>query len=345
MPFEVPEDPRTSRRNAVTRWLTLAVVAMLLALLAYLGYVGFVGSDQLANPPSPSRDCRTPAIELGWVYEAVNYNAASDVAIADLPDPTNCPDRSVVPGTELTASDGARLAAWYIPAGNGASPRGPTVVLAHGYGGNKSSMLGVAEILHQRYNLVLFDFRNHGQSTGTQTTQGLLEANDLRAVLGWLREAKGPDRVAVLGQSMGGASALNEAVGDRQVDALILDSLHATLSNAVQARLDRQHYPLSLPGAWAILLGGLLRTGQDMSAVDPVSLIGRFDRPVLIIAGGRDDAIGANDPQDLLAAAQSGQAQAELRVCPEANHGQPVERCRGDYADWVLGFLERSLGR
>jgi pimeloyl-ACP methyl ester carboxylesterase len=345
MPFEVPEDPRARRRTAITRWLTFAVVAILVALLAYLGYVGFAGSEQLANPPSPNRDCRTPAIGLGWVYEAVNYDAATDVSIADLPDPTNCPDRNVPPGTELTASDGVRLAAWYIPAGNGAPPTGPTVVLAHGYGGNKSTMLTVAEILHQRYNLVLFDFRNHGQSGGSQTTQGLLEANDLRAVLGWLREAKAPDRVAVLGMSMGGASALNEAVGDQEVDALILDSLHATLSNAIQARLDRQHYPLSLPGAWAILLGGLLRTGQDMSAVDPISLIGRFDRPVLIIAGGRDDAIGANDPQDLLAAARNGRAQADLQVCAPANHGQAVERCRGDYADWVLGFLERSLGR
>ena len=65
------------------------------------------------------------------------------------------------------------------------------MVLAHGYGGNKSTMLArSAEVLHDRYNLVLFDFRNHGQSTGTQTTQGVLEASDLKAVIGWLERAK-----------------------------------------------------------------------------------------------------------------------------------------------------------
>lgn len=345
MPFEPPEDQRTARRGAITRWVTFALVAILVALLAYLGYVGFLGSDQLANPPQPSRDCRTPAMGHAWVYEAVNYDAASDVSLADLPDPENCPDRQPNAGGALTSSDGVRLAAWYIPAGDGSPPSAPTVVLAHGDGGNKSTMLPFAEVLHERYNLLLLDFRNHGQSGGTQTTQGLREADDLRAALGWLRETKRPDRVAVLGVSMGAAAALSEALGDARVDALVLDSLHATLANAIQARLDRQHYPLSLPGAWAILLGGLLRTGQDMSAVDPISLIGRFDRPVLIVDGARDDAIGPSDGQDLFDAARADNPGAEMQICDGANHGQAIEACRGEYADWVLGFLERSLGR
>jgi fermentation-respiration switch protein FrsA (DUF1100 family) len=142
---------------------------------------------------------------------------------------------------------------------------------------------------------------------------------------------------------MGGASALHEAVGDDKVDALIVDSTHATLASAVQARLTRQGYPLALPAAWGVLLGGLIRTGQDMSTVDPVQEIGRLHRPVLIVVGGRDDAIGRNDGQDLLDAASAGQSAAELKVCPDAGHAGSVERCRTDYRDWVLGFLERSL--
>jgi pimeloyl-ACP methyl ester carboxylesterase len=344
MPFEPPEDPRTARRSTITRWVTFALVILLLGLVAYLAYVGFIGSDQLANPPAPSADCRTPAIAEGWVYEAVNYNAESDGLLAGFPDPEHCPRAGAQAGANLETSDGVRIAAWYIPAGNGAPPRGPTVVLAHGYGGNKSTMLPFAEVLHDRYNLVLFDFRNHGQSTGTQTTQGVLEASDLKAVIGWLEQAKKPGKLAVLGVSMGGASALSEALGDRRVDALILDSTHATLASAVQARLTRQGYPLALPAAWGILLGGLIRTGQDMSAVDPVQLIGRFDRPLLLVDGGRDDAIGPNDAQDLLSAARAGTSpSAELKICQRAGHGESVETCRADYRDWVLGFLERSL--
>jgi pimeloyl-ACP methyl ester carboxylesterase len=343
MPFEPPADPRTARRSAITRWVSIALVVILLALVAYLAYVGFAGSDQLANPPDPTTDCRTPAMAEGWVYEAVNYDAASDASLADLPDPRDCPPTNVKAGYEVVTSDGVGIAAWYIPAGDGSPPSAATVVLAHGYGQNKSSMLPYAEALHDRYNLVMFDFRNHGQSTGTQTTQGVLEANDLRAVIKWLVQAKKPGKVAVLGVSMGGASALQEAISDDRVDALILDSTHATLANAVQARLSRQGYPLSLPAAWSILLGGLIRTGQDMSTVDPVQGIGRFGRPVLIIIGRRDNEIGPRDGQDLLDAARAGQSTAQMQVCPDAGHAESIERCRTDYRSWVLGFLERSL--
>jgi pimeloyl-ACP methyl ester carboxylesterase len=75
-----------------------------------------------------------------------------------------------------------------------------------------------------------------------------------------------------------------------------------------------------------------------------VQRIGRFDRPVLIIVGQRDDEIGPTDGQDLLAAAKDGNSSAaELKVCDGAGHGESLETCSGSYGDWVLGFLERSL--
>jgi fermentation-respiration switch protein FrsA (DUF1100 family) len=346
MPFDPPEDPRAARRNTISRWVTLALVAILIGLVVYLGYMGFIGSNQLANPPSPSADCRTPALAEGWVYEAINYDASTDTVVGDLPDQKHCAARDVPIGSKLEASDGIRLAGWYIPAGDGSPPNAPTVVLAHGEGGNKSTMLEYATLLHDRYNLLLFDFRNHGQSGGDQTTQGALEQLDLRAVVDWLQKAKKPDSIAVLGVSMGGASALNDAITDHAVDAVILDSTYATLVGAVQARLEQQGYPLALPGAWASLLGALLRTGQDLSAGDPIQLITRLDRPVLIIVGGRDHEIGPRDGQDLLAAARDGDApSATLEVCADAGHGQPVETCRTDYSSWVLGFLDRNLAR
>lgn len=344
MPYEPPQDSRSARRSTITRWVSFALVAILIALLAYLAYVGIAGSGQLADPPSPSADCRTPAIADGWVYEAINYDAASDAALADLPDPEHCPRQGADAGGELETSDGTPIAGWYIPSANGSGPTGPTVVLAHGHGGNKSTMLAFAGVLHDDYNVVIFDFRNHGQSGGSQTTAGALEQDDLRTVVEWVDEEKAPERIAVLGVSMGGAAALSEAIPDQHVDALILDSTHATLANALQARLEREGYPLSLPGAWAILLGALIRTGQDVSAVDPVQRIALYDRPVLIIVGGQDDAIGPRDGQDLLAAArEGGRGTAELRVCDDAGHGEAVETCSGAYANWVLGFLERSL--
>ena len=343
MPYQLPPDPSTERRTRITRWVSFAFAAVLVALLAYFGYVAYEGSRQLADAPSDTTDCRTPAL-LGWEYEAINYDVGTDAALAAEVDPEDCAAQGGQAGDTLTGPGDVPLAGWYIPAAGGSGPRGPTVVIAHGWGSNKSNMLDRAALLHDLYNLVIFDFRNHGQSAASATTQGVREAGDLRAVIDWLEATKGPDRIAVLGVSMGGASAANEADRDERVDALILESTHATLANAAQARLDRGGYPLSLPGSWAVLLGTLIRTGEDLSAADPVQAIGRFDeRPVLLISGGEDGSIGPNDAQDLLPAAEDAGSPAELHICDPAAHAQSNEACPEDYPGWVLGFLQRVL--
>jgi len=344
MPYELPTDPQTARRARIGRWVGFAFAALMIALIAYLGYVGFVGSEQLTDPPSHTADCRTPAT-MGWQYEAINYDQAPDSLVESEEDPTNCTDFvGADPGDVLIASDGVRLTGWYVPAESGIGPTGATVVLTHGWGTNKSALLDRAAVLHRDYNLVLFDLRNHGQSYGSQTTQGVLEQLDLRAVIDWVVAEKGPEAIAVLGVSMGGATAANEVEGDPRVDALILESTHATIANAAEARLEKAGYPLALPGSWAILLGGLVRTGLDISSADPVQAVARLgQRPLLLISGSADDTIGKTDAQDLFAGAQEAGVGVTLEVCEGAGHAASLVVCPEEYAAWVLGFLESPL--
>jgi pimeloyl-ACP methyl ester carboxylesterase len=343
MPYELPADPRTERRARITGWITFAFAAVLVALLTYFADLAYEGSRRLADHPNPSTDCRTPAV-LGWAYEAINYDIEADAALASEPDPSECSTRSAPAGEALVGPGGVGLAGWYVPAASGIGPTGPTVILAHGWGSNKSGMLERAALLQPTYNLVLFDFRNHGQSGDALTTQGVREAGDLRAVVDWLEAAKNPDRIAVLAVSMGGASALMEADRDDRVDALVIESTHATLANAAQARLDASGYPLALPGSWAILLGALIRTGEDVSSADPVASVRRLDeRPLLLISGRDDASIGPTDAEDMLEAAEAAGVPAELHVCDGAGHGGSFEACAEEYAGWVLGFLERAL--
>jgi pimeloyl-ACP methyl ester carboxylesterase len=343
MPYELPPDPSTARRNRVTQWATFAVAALLVALVAYFAYVGYEGSRQFTDAPAPSADCRTPTT-FGWEYEAINYDQAGDAALAEEADPLNCTGRGPAAGDAVTGPGQVGLAGWYIPAGSGAPPSAPTVILTHGWGSNKSGMLDRAALLHETYHLVLFDFRNHGQSAEASTTQGVRESGDVRAMIDWLEATKGPDRIAVIGASMGGASALAAAVRDDRIDALVVESTHATLANAIQARLDRAGYPLSMPGSWAILLGSLVRTGEDASSVDPIQAVARLDeRPVLLVYGTRDDSIGPTDAEDMRAAADGAGVDVELHVCAEAGHDEAPSVCPLDYPGWVLGFLERAV--
>jgi pimeloyl-ACP methyl ester carboxylesterase len=341
MRFEMPTDPQAERRSRITRWVSFILALLLLGLVAYFAYVGYEGSRQLADAPTNSDDCRTPAT-LGWTYEAINYDIAADAALAEEPDPEHCAGQGAPARDAVTGPGLVNLAGWWIPAASGIGPSGPTVVLAHGWSSNKSDLLDRAAIVHAQYNVLIFDFRNHGQSQAADTTQGVREAGDLRAMLDWLEETKGPDRIVVLGVSMGGATALVEAADDERVDAVIVESTHATLANAVQARLEAGGYPLSIPGNWAALLGALIRTGVDMSAADPLQSIDRLDRrPILIVVGGEDRSIGPTDAEQLRAAAEEAGSPVELEVCPAAAHASVPTDCAEDYEAWVLGFLER----
>lgn len=344
MPFSPPEDSSLARRARLARWLGFVLALILLSLVIYLGYIGYVGSEQLAGAPDPSKDCRTPA-SLGWTYQAINYDQNSDADLLAFGNTRSCPHQGTAAASALTAADGTRIAGWYIPAAARIGPTGPTVVLAHGWRGNKSTMLDYAALLHPTYNLVIFDFRDSAQSSGTVTTQGALEQQDLLAVINWLERTQHPARLALLGVSMGGTTSVNVAAADERVDAVVLDSTQATLANAIEARLTQQGYPLAVPGAWSILLGGLIRTGQDMSAVDPQQAIARLGaRPVLIIEGGADTSIGHKDGESLLEAAHAAGVDARLQVCGAATHAQSLKACGAAYRSWVLGFLTRSLG-
>ena len=343
MSFELPPDPGTERRTRIGQWVGYGFATVLVVLLAYLAYVGYEGSRQLTDHPDPSSDCRTPAV-FGWTYEAVNYPIETDATLQAAEDPMDCAEQGAPAGDSLTSADGTRLAGWYIPSGSETGPTGPTVVMVHGWGSNKSEMLDRAAIIHDEYNLLIVDLRNHGQSEAAPTTQGVREASDVEAFVDWLEMTKAPEQIALLGASMGGVTALNEADGDERIDAVIIESTHATMANVIQARLEQAGYPLSLPGSWAVLLGTLARTGLDISSADAVQAIARLDdRPVLIVTGGQDETIPVQAADDLLAAAKEAGSPAELDVCEEAGHAESLETCPEDYAGWMLGFLERVL--
>ena len=194
-----------------TRISVVVLVVVAVAGLGYVTYVGAEGSNRLVEGTERG-DCRTPDVQFGWGYEAINYDIADDAKLqTDNPNPLECAYQGTDAGDAVVTDDGIRIAGWYIPAANGAGPEAPTVVLMHGFHANKSGILKYGEGLHEAFNLVSFDMRNVGRSSGDKTAGGVLEQQDLRAVLDWLERTKHPTRIGVLGNSFGAATAFAEA--------------------------------------------------------------------------------------------------------------------------------------
>jgi pimeloyl-ACP methyl ester carboxylesterase len=216
------------------------------------------------------------------------------------------------------------------------------VVLVHGYGSSKSSMLDHATFIHDRYNLVLFDLRNGQQSTGDITTQGIREQRDLEAILDWLERTKAPERIAVLGESMGGHTAVNVAARDARVDALILASTHDTLKRAMVARVDNAGHPGEL--VWpAIWMGSWLRTGENVLGQDPIAVVDDIRVPLLLMHGGADRDAPPASAEELRRAAVAAGVDVTVHICADADHGKIDEVCAADYGTWLNEFLDRAL--
>jgi pimeloyl-ACP methyl ester carboxylesterase len=329
-------------------WIALVVVVVLVvALIGYVSYVGVVASGLLVDAP-PTGDCRTPDVEFGWRYEAINYDIADDAELkTHNASPTECSYQGVKAGDQVVSEDGIRVAGWYVPAADGAPPTAPTVVLVHGFQGNKSTVLEYGEGLHETFNLVVLDLRNGGRSTGTQTTAGALEQRDLRAMVDWLDRTKHPARIGLLGNSMGAVTSLAEAIRDPRIAAIALDSMHTRMRYQIEARLGEAGHP-PYPGTWAVFVATLLRTGVDIGSIDAEDELPQFGRrPMLLLHGSADVEDLPERTQAFYEEAVAAGIPAELHFCDRSGHrapaGMPVQVCHDAYGGWLRDFFARTL--
>lgn len=245
------------------------------------------------------------------------------------------------------AKDGTPLKGWHIPA---SPPSGKTVVLAHGHGGRMDEMLrNQATWLHEAgYDVVAFDFRNSGRSGGAKTTLGFEERWDLEAAI-TQAQGRGAKEIAVLGVSMGGATALAEAADDPRVKAVVADCAFDTLRNAIEPRVAQGtfdlgpfkglHYPFNKLTSEAILERAEAVSGHPLRSTEPLAKIGGLkDRPVFLIHGAEDQDTPPQTSRNLAQA----DPDAALWIVPGAGHAQSYETAPREYEKRVLDFLKRS---
>jgi len=332
---------RRIRRGVVA----LVAAVALVGLTGYTAYVGVIGSDQLVHPTG-NTDCRTPLFRYGWTYEAVNYDIADDAVLqSQNPDMADCASQGATAGTEVVTTDGIPIAGWYVPAANGVGPTGTTVVIVHGWGANKSEALKYAVPLHATFNVVAIDLRGGGRSGRADSTFGLREKLDIEAVIDWLERTKHPAHIAVMGNSMGGGSAALAAAEDPRIEALILDSMHAHVSNIFERRMVVDAGHPSLPGTPAVLAGIWVRTGVDLMEADPIGAIPALGRRPLLLLHGTADVhdLPALSVDANYRAAQDSGVPVELHMCPGATHGNVIDTCPVEWGQWIVGFLDRAF--
>ncbi|WP_137822181.1 alpha/beta hydrolase [Pseudomonas sp. D(2018)] len=158
----------------------------------------------------------------------------------------------------LTAADGTRLHAWWLPAKPGVDVKG-TVLHLHGNGGNVATHLGGSWWLPaQGYQVLLLDYRGYGRSEGSPSLPAIYQ--DIEAAFAWLDQAPEVQGkpVVLLGQSIGGALAVHylaeHPARREQLRALVLDGVPASYREVAQYSLSNAlvTWPLQVPLSFLI---------------------------------------------------------------------------------------------
>jgi uncharacterized protein len=111
--------------------------------------------------------------------------------------------------------DDIDLKGWWIPSENNniITNSNKTVIFAHGYKYtrdlSKIHVLALAKrIAQEGYNVMLFDFRNLGESGCKVTSTGLFETYDMLSAIQYAKANKKSEKISLLGWSMGAAVSI-----------------------------------------------------------------------------------------------------------------------------------------
>ena len=221
--------------------------------------------------------------------------------------------RPAGPVDELSLKgDGVTLRAWWF---RSSEPRRGTVVYLHGVGDNRGSGRRIADrFVPKGFDVIAYDSRAHGDSTGDACTYGYYEKRDLSRVLDRV-EAK---PIIVIGSSLGAAVALQAAAEDQRIAAVIAV---ATFSDLRTAASERAPFFASKGNIESALQLAGKRASFEVDAVSPVAAAAKIRAPVLVIHGANDDETPPDHSRRVFTALQG---QKRLIIVPGAGHNDSL---------------------
>jgi pimeloyl-ACP methyl ester carboxylesterase len=185
------------------------------------------------------------------------------------------------------------------------------VVYLHGVGDNRGSGLGIADRFVPRgFDVIAYDSRAHGDSTGDACTYGYFEKRDLGRVLDRIEHRP----ILVMGTSLGAAVALQTAADDHRIDAIVAVATFSDLRTAVRERAPFFASQGNLEGLFQI---ARKEAALDVDAVSPHAAAPRIRAPVLLIHGAEDRETPPDHSRRVHEALRSPK---RLLIVPKAGH-------------------------
>jgi pimeloyl-ACP methyl ester carboxylesterase len=188
---------------------------------------------------------------------------------------------------------------------------GPTVLLVHGFEGNRSQFAAIIdELLERGLSAVALDVPAHGESAGNELTAVKFAAAIERAF------SRVEPVHAVIGHSMGGAMSLFSLAHMDRAPRVVLVSAPSSLKRQLQRFATA--VGLSRRGTAAFIAAVETRVGRPASDFDVRRIADKIDLPLLLIHDQNDRQV----PVAEAARAAHALPQAELMVTRGLGHNR-----------------------
>lgn len=229
------------------------------------------------------------------------------------------------------------LGAWYCPAPAARS----LVLLFHGYARDKSSLLPEATAFHDMgLSCLLVDFRGSGESSGSHTTIGLEEGEDVAAAYHYAQDRFPGTRIILFGQSMGSAAILRSIRDERNVkpEAIILESVFDSMLQTALNRFTVLKMP-GFPHAHLLVFWGGRQFGFNGFRHNPANYARSVTCPSLFLQGDIDGRARPQDAKRVFEAVAS--TSKEFREFSGVGHESYVNRHPECWRQAAKAFMQK----
>lgn len=229
-----------------------------------------------------------------------------------------------------------RIECWHIKLD---SSKG-TVIVFHGFSGNKSLMLDKSDEFNKLgYNTLLVDFIGTGGSEGNETTIGYKEGQDVKVCIDYLRQAN-EKNIILFGTSMG-AAAILRAAEEFEINpaSAIIECPFGSMYKTTCARFEQMKVPC-FPMAGLLVFWGGLQNGFWAFSHNPEDYAKKVKFPTLLLYGEKDAEVSREEIDKIFTNIDS---KKRLNTFADAGHENYLKRYKEDWIKDVSIFLNDNM--
>lgn len=296
----------------------------ILLVLLYIGASWFFSGVLIAFPQRSLEQVAASMQESGYRTEPADFGLPVPEAVT------------------IPVDDAIQLAGWYF---DNPTDGNCGLIFLHGHTGARLHGLIYSEPFWVRgCDLLMFDARHHGESTGEFGTYGYYEKEDTRVALRWFEAKTGlaTEQIGLAGVSYGAATVLQAAALEPNLAFVIADSPYQDLATIVREQAVNQYGSLMFllePGAF--FFAGL-RADFRPTRVSPMDAAASIQAPVFLTHSLQDEYTLPSHSEAIYANLDPNQSVLELTDWGSP-HAEAVYQHTDEFHTLIDNFLQSYI--